>query len=114
MLSKVSRAFVVALMFFALFAAATGPLPTVTTTATVTAPAQQCSTGPIQCCNSIHNAGLLSGLLGVLGIVLPDLNVLLGLGCVSLGSSCSAQTVCCEQTNVHGLIAIGCTPIDIL
>ena len=42
-----------------------------------------CSTGPIQCCNSVQNAGApaVAGLLGLLGIVLQDVNVPVGLTC---------------------------------
>lgn len=46
-------------------------------------------------------------LLGLLGIVLNDLNVLLGLDCspisvvgVGSGSACSANVVCCENNAV--------------
>lgn len=78
-------------------------------------------------------AGLL---LGLLGIVLDDLNVLLGLNCSPItvigasGSSCSSQVVCCADNAVvssefvrsrsgmgsdsffqGGLISIGCIPI---
>ncbi|KAJ3718144.1 hydrophobin, partial [Lentinula raphanica] len=78
-----------------------------------------CTTGPIQCCDSTETAGSSAGssLLGLLGIVIEDLNVLLGINCSPItiigasGSSCSAQTVCCEDNAVGGLISIGCIPI---
>ena len=57
---------------------------TVTITATPTATtASQCNTGPIQCCDSTEQASSEKGtsLLGLLGIVLEDLNVLLGINC---------------------------------
>ena len=46
-------------------------------------PAPSCSTGPIQCCNSVTKASDPSAtkILGLLGIVLQDLNVLVGLTC---------------------------------
>lgn len=80
----------------------------------------QCSTGPVQCCNSVTHASdkgasLLATLLGIVlpadaavGITCSPLSVL-GIG----GNSCNAQTVCCENNNFNGLIAIGCTPINI-
>ncbi|KDR75961.1 hypothetical protein GALMADRAFT_140193 [Galerina marginata CBS 339.88] len=80
-----------------------------------------CNTGDIQCCNSTVQSsttslGLLSGLLG---LVLPDLGGLIGLSCGGLnilgigGNSCSAQPVCCTNNSFNGLIALGCTPINI-
>ncbi|PPQ70606.1 hypothetical protein CVT26_013205 [Gymnopilus dilepis] len=64
-----------------------------------------CDTGPIQCCNSLQqststNLGILQGLLGLL---LPTLEGLIGLNCSPLsilgggGNSCSQQPVCCEN-----------------
>ncbi|KAH6902415.1 fungal hydrophobin-domain-containing protein [Coprinopsis sp. MPI-PUGE-AT-0042] len=88
---------------------------------TTPAPAPSCSTGPIQCCNSTTKASdpAASLLLGLLGIVLQDLNVIVGLTCSPIsvialpGNSCSGQTVCCSNNSFKGLIAIGCTPINI-
>ena len=92
-----------------------------TSTAT---PVSQCSTGSVQCCNSLTTAGnsaaaTILGLVSAsklthlnaysfsailqLGIVVQDLNVIVGLTCSPLsvigigGSSCDAQTVCCEN-----------------
>ncbi|KIK58534.1 hypothetical protein GYMLUDRAFT_202384 [Collybiopsis luxurians FD-317 M1] len=135
MFSRLSTVFY-ALFAFAILAAATPggyphttTLPPVTTTVTVTAPPTTttitgsggCSTGPIQCCDSTETAGSSAGslILGLLGIVVQDLNVLLGINCspitvVGVGSNgCSAQTVCCEDNAVGGLISIGCIPIQL-
>ncbi|KAI0719189.1 fungal hydrophobin-domain-containing protein [Cerioporus squamosus] len=80
-------------------------------------PPSSCSTGPVQCCNSLQKADdpVVALLLGLLGIVLgPDVEV--GLTCspisvIGIGSSsCSAQTVCCEDNSHGGLISIGCIP----
>ncbi|KAI0746819.1 fungal hydrophobin-domain-containing protein [Daedaleopsis nitida] len=93
---------------------------TVTVTAPASAPTGACSTGPIQCCNSVSKASdpVSSLLLGLLGIVVEGVDVLLGLDCspitvigVGSGSACSANTVCCQNNNVGGLISIGCIPI---
>ncbi|KAK7030937.1 sc3 hydrophobin [Paramarasmius palmivorus] len=62
-------------------------------------PASSCSTGPIECCNTVTNASDPSAtkILGLLGIVLQDLNVLVGLTCTPVtvigagGSGCSAN-----------------------
>ncbi|KAL5523252.1 SC3_2 [Sanghuangporus sanghuang] len=94
---------------------------TVTATATATEPASQCNTGPIQCCDSVQSADsfTISTLLGLLGIVLEDLDVLVGLTCdpisvVGVGSSgCDAHPVCCENNDFNGLISIGCVPVNI-
>ncbi|KAJ8088622.1 hypothetical protein PM082_013865 [Marasmius tenuissimus] len=81
-----------------------------------------CNTGPIQCCNSVtkakDNASVL-GLLGLLGVVLNDLNVLVGLQCSPItvigggNGGCNASPVCCENNSVGGLISIGCIPISL-
>ncbi|TBU59270.1 fungal hydrophobin [Dichomitus squalens] len=97
---------------------------TATVTVTVSAPAptggDTCSTGPIQCCNSVGSASdpAFSGILGLLGIVLEGVEALVGLGCspisvvgVGSGNACSATTVCCQNNSVGGLISIGCIPI---
>ncbi|EAU87425.1 CoH1 [Coprinopsis cinerea okayama7 len=84
-------------------------------------PPSQCNTGPIQCCNAVTKASdpAAGVLLGLLGIVLQDLNVLVGLTCSPIsiiglpGNSCNAQPVCCQNNSFNGLIAIGCTPINI-
>ncbi|KAJ3921599.1 fungal hydrophobin [Lentinula edodes] len=76
----------------------------------------QCTTGPVQCCNSVGTAddSVIGLILGLLGIVLGD-GVLAGVGCSPItvigasSSSCSAQTVCCED-NSSSLISIGCIP----
>ena len=46
-------------------------------------PASSCSTGPIQCCNSVQSAKspAAAGLLSLLGIVLQNLDVDVGLTC---------------------------------
>ncbi|KAH8822418.1 fungal hydrophobin [Flagelloscypha sp. PMI_526] len=81
----------------------------------------QCSTGPIQCCQTVGTATnpVISLLLGLLGIVVKDVNALIGATCspitlVGVGSSgCSAQSVCCEDNSHGGLISMGCAPINL-
>ena len=42
-----------------------------------------CSTGPVQCCNTVEKASdpAVAGILGLLGVVLQDLNVDVGVTC---------------------------------
>ncbi|KAI8974198.1 hydrophobin, partial [Trametes punicea] len=81
-----------------------------------------CSTGALQCCQSTESANSAAGaaLLGLLGIVLQDVNVLLGLDCspitvigVGTGDACSANTVCCEDNSHGSLVSIGCVPVSL-
>ncbi|KAI0065201.1 fungal hydrophobin [Artomyces pyxidatus] len=81
-----------------------------------------CSTGPVQCCNTVEPASApsVAALLGLLGVVLQGVDVLVGLTCTPIsvigvitGNSCTAQTVCCQNNNFGGLINIGCTPISL-
>ncbi|KAI0635193.1 fungal hydrophobin [Trametes polyzona] len=98
------------------------PLLAVATPVHELAVRQTCSTGAIQCCNSVTETNSASGnlLLGLLGIVLGDITGLLGLNCspinvigIGSGNACSANTVCCSNNNVGGLISIGCLPITL-
>ncbi|KAF9047206.1 fungal hydrophobin [Hymenopellis radicata] len=81
----------------------------------------QCSTGTLQCCNTTTTATdpLVSVILSLLGIVLPDLTAIIGINCSPLsvvgvgGSECSANPVCCEDSSVGGLISIGCVPVSL-
>ncbi|CDO70111.1 hypothetical protein BN946_scf184806.g38 [Trametes cinnabarina] len=109
------------MMFPRIAMLAVGTLP-ILAAATPLASRDTCSTGDIQCCQSTEKAGSAAGtlLLGLLGIVLDDLNILLGLDCspvtvigVGTGNACSAQTVCCENNDVGGLVSIGCVPISL-
>ncbi|KAF5375918.1 hypothetical protein D9615_008256 [Tricholomella constricta] len=84
-------------------------------------PASQCNTGDLQCCQSVQAASSdpVSLLLGLLGVVLDDLNVLVGVTCTPIsvvgvgGDSCTAQPVCCDNNNFNGVIAIGCIPVNL-
>ncbi|KAI0746809.1 fungal hydrophobin, partial [Daedaleopsis nitida] len=84
-------------------------------------PASSCSTGPVQCCNSVQKADSkgASVLLGLLGIVLQNVNVPVGLGCSPItvigvgGGQCKANAVCCQDNSHGGLISIGCIPVSL-
>lgn len=63
----------------------------VTTTVTVTATAtptsvSQCTTGSVQCCNSVESASdpAASLLLGLLGVVVQGVDVLVGITCTPI------------------------------
>ncbi|KAK0474294.1 hydrophobin-251 [Armillaria luteobubalina] len=87
--------------------------------------------GTTQCCQSTENICLTSSplpsnlspstvaLLGLLGVIVGDLTADVGLTCSPIsvigvgGTSCDAQTVCCDDNNFNGVIALGCSPINI-
>ncbi|KAF9450196.1 fungal hydrophobin [Macrolepiota fuliginosa MF-IS2] len=81
----------------------------------------QCNVGQINCCNSVQessNTGIQS-LLGLLGVALGSVTGQVGLVCDPIsvigvgGNSCSAQPVCCTGNNFNGVVALGCTPINL-
>ncbi|KJA29738.1 hypothetical protein HYPSUDRAFT_31724 [Hypholoma sublateritium FD-334 SS-4] len=84
-------------------------------------PSNQCNTGSLQCCSSVQQADSPAAAteLGLLGVVVQDVTALVGLTCTPVtiigvsGTSCSAQPVCCTDNSFNGVIALGCTPINI-
>ncbi|THU75280.1 fungal hydrophobin [Dendrothele bispora CBS 962.96] len=84
-------------------------------------PASQCNTGPVQCCNSVQSASdpAVAKQLALLGVVAQDVNALVGVTCTPIsvigvgGNSCSAQPVCCENNSFNGVVALGCTPVNL-
>ena len=58
------------------------------------ATAQSCTTGPIQCCQTTETAGspTAAKLLGLLGVVVQDLNVIVGITCSPITVSTSYFT----------------------
>ncbi|KAJ3714371.1 hydrophobin 2 [Lentinula raphanica] len=103
------------------FVSAVAATLAVATPAPRTEPASSCTTGPIQCCNSVEaaNSASAAAILGLLGIVLQDVTALVGLTCspitvVGVGSNgCSAQAVCCDDNSHGSLISIGCVPVQL-
>ncbi|KAF4621107.1 hypothetical protein D9613_000147 [Agrocybe pediades] len=83
--------------------------------------ASQCSTGNLQCCNSVQDASspTVTSLFGLLGIAVGSVTGLVGVTCSPIsvigigGNSCSAQPVCCTNNSFNGVVAIGCTPVDL-
>ncbi|KAJ4470030.1 hydrophobin 2 [Lentinula edodes] len=84
-------------------------------------PASSCSTGDLQCCNSIQSSTdpSVAGILSLLGIVIQGVDILVGLTCSPItiigleNDECSAQAVCCEDNSNGGLISIGCLPVTL-
>ncbi|KAF7432863.1 hypothetical protein PC9H_004807 [Pleurotus ostreatus] len=83
--------------------------------------AGSCSTGELQCCKSVQSADSksLTSLFGLLGLVVGDITGLVGVTCSPVtvvgagGAQCNAQAVCCNDNSFNGLIALGCTPINL-
>ncbi|KAF9556256.1 fungal hydrophobin [Agrocybe pediades] len=86
-------------------------------------PASQCNSGSLLCCNSTQLASspssTLLGLFGVLGINPASVSGLVGVTCTPLtvvgvgGNSCAAQPVCCTNNSFNGIVALGCTPVNL-
>ncbi|KAK0186256.1 fungal hydrophobin-domain-containing protein [Armillaria mellea] len=81
------------------------------------------ATGTAQCCSSTESASDVSPgvatLFGLLGVVVSDLTANVGVTCSPIsvigvgGTSCSSQAVCCDNNNFNGLVALGCTPLNV-
>ncbi|KAK0218776.1 hydrophobin [Armillaria fumosa] len=110
-------------MFSRVFAATVVMIATLTTSATAApGPSTSCNTGPVQCCNSVESSSApgVGALLGLLGLVLGG-TTQVGMTCSPLsivgllpgGATCNQQTVCCENNNFNGVVALGCTPVNI-
>ncbi|KAF5389703.1 hypothetical protein D9757_005968 [Collybiopsis confluens] len=76
-----------------------------------------CSTGSLLCCNVVRSASdpSTSALLGLLGIVIPDSSVIIGITCapislIEFNPCAGGQIVCCEDNSHGGLVAISCVP----
>ncbi|TFK91052.1 fungal hydrophobin [Polyporus arcularius HHB13444] len=71
------------------------------------------------CCDSTGTASdpAVAKELSILGIVVQDVNALIGVDCspiTVIGSSgCSATTVTCTDNSHGGLVALGCVPITL-
>ncbi|KAK0240761.1 hydrophobin-251 [Armillaria nabsnona] len=117
MFARVS-AFSLAILALPLLAAAS-VAPREATNTTVTG--GQCNTGSAQCCKSVQDpkSSAVQNALGLLGIPIGDITAGVGLTCdpitvIGLGTTqCANQPVCCEKNNFNGLVALGCTPINI-
>ncbi|KAK0225445.1 hydrophobin [Armillaria fumosa] len=95
------------------FLVASGAVPKAGINTTVTG--GKCNTGSAQCCKSVQDSAL-----GLLGIPIGDITANVGLTCdpitiIGLGTtSCANQPVCCEKNNFNGVVALGCTPLNVV
>ncbi|KAK0447398.1 hydrophobin-251 [Desarmillaria tabescens] len=112
-------------MFSRTFAATVVMIATLTTSvmsAPATATSGQCSTGSMQCCENVKpsNAAGVPDMLAKAGAVVQGVMPNVGMTCspmtvIGLGStSCNNQAVCCENNSFNGVVALGCTPINVV
>ncbi|KAN0079858.1 hypothetical protein V8E55_009424 [Tylopilus felleus] len=82
----------------------------------------QCSTGNVNCCNSVQMYKNAQSYLTKHNIILPvdlDVGALLGIECSGItgigvsGTSCTAQIACCNGDTFNGLVTVGCSPINV-
>ncbi|KAI0370762.1 hydrophobin-251, partial [Pilatotrama ljubarskyi] len=81
-----------------------------------------CSNGSdTLCCNAVVQASnsAAAGILSGLGIVVPNVNTIVGITCLPISgvgagstAACSANAVCCAN-NFGGLITLDCTPVTL-
>ncbi|KAK0215189.1 hydrophobin-251 [Armillaria nabsnona] len=90
-------------------------------TAVVPRGGASCASGTVQCCDSVQSptSSAVQTLLGQLGIPIGDVTANVGVTCSPIsvigvgGTSCSNQAVCCQNNNFNGVVALGCTPINV-
>ncbi|KAF8176760.1 hydrophobin-315 [Pholiota molesta] len=81
----------------------------------------QCNTGSAQCCNSTGSASdpAIAKILSSVGVNAQDVTGIVGVTCSPItvvgtsGTSCSQQPVCCTNNSFNGVVAIGCTTINV-
>ncbi|KAK0467951.1 hydrophobin-251 [Desarmillaria tabescens] len=77
----------------------------------------KCNTGSLQCCNPRLLPS--TDALGLLNIPIGEITADVGLTCdpitvIGLGTTqCTNQPACCEKNNFNGVVALGCTPINL-
>ncbi|CAA7270340.1 unnamed protein product [Cyclocybe aegerita] len=89
--------------------------------ATTNKPSCKANTGDLQCCNAVydHNSSKGRALLEKYGIILASVTGSVGQTCspitgvVLSGNSCTQQPVCCTNNTFNGVIAVGCSPVNI-
>ncbi|KAK7444493.1 hypothetical protein VKT23_015174 [Stygiomarasmius scandens] len=81
----------------------------------------QCNTGSLQCCDSVEDAhsDTVQTLLALLGAEVGPITGQVGVTCNPIsviavsGNNCNAQPVCCQGDNFNGVLALGCTPVNV-
>ncbi|KAN0137824.1 hypothetical protein V8E53_004308 [Lactarius tabidus] len=80
-----------------------------------------CNVGEQHCCDTVNDVKEVQklGLLGLAsGISLTDLTGVFGTNCSPMfwaegGGKCNAQPICCDNNNIEGLVAIGCSNVNV-
>ncbi|TEB27925.1 fungal hydrophobin [Coprinellus micaceus] len=85
--------------------------------------AAQCNGGTIQCCNQAQEVEKVDKktnlIMQLIGLDVGSLTGMVGSNCSPLslaalgGNSCTSQQVCCQDNHFNGLVAVGCTPINV-
>ncbi|KAK0225450.1 hydrophobin-251, partial [Armillaria fumosa] len=81
----------------------------------------KCNSGSLQCCKSVQSptSKAVQSALGVLDIPIGTVSADVGLTCdpitvVGLGTTqCANQPACCDNNNYNGVVALGCTPVNL-
>ncbi|KAF8995905.1 hydrophobin, partial [Cyathus striatus] len=81
----------------------------------------QCNNGTLTCCNSVQAADSPAAIAALksVGAAVQGVTGQVGLTCSAptvigaSGNSCSQQPVCCTNNNFNGVVAIGCTPVNV-
>ncbi|TFK37361.1 fruiting body protein SC1 [Crucibulum laeve] len=83
----------------------------------------QCSTGSVQCCNTVESADSAQAAKAIAGLgslITGPITGQVGLACNPISvigggfNSCKAQTACCTDNNYNGVVVVGCSPISAL
>ncbi|KAL0575788.1 hypothetical protein V5O48_006186 [Marasmius crinis-equi] len=103
-----SRLAIVTFLTSALFVAAQGDV---------------CSSGTVQCCNSVQAANspdVQKAIAGLVGAVVGDVTAQVGLSCTPVsvlgkgGNKCTSQTACCVGNEFEGgRVVMGCNNISL-
>jgi hypothetical protein len=82
-----------------------------------------CQTGPVQCCNTVEDKDHLSPetikALGLVNVLVGDIGAAVGANCNPVtvigagGAGCASAPVCCENNSFHGIVALGCVPVNV-
>ncbi|KAJ3502223.1 hypothetical protein NLJ89_g8988 [Agrocybe chaxingu] len=80
-----------------------------------------CNTDSLQCCKNVYqsNSKEAAKVLSPFNIAAGSVTGLVGADCNSIvsvlssGTSCNQQTVCCTDNRFEGVVALGCTPINL-
>ncbi|KLO20324.1 fungal hydrophobin [Schizopora paradoxa] len=81
-----------------------------------------CDSGNVQCCETVMTRDHYSQYAshgGLIAELLQDVEGMVGVNCNTVsvigvgGNDCSQQPVCCTDVRENGLVALGCTPVNV-